>query len=95
MSMPPLPEPEKRLRDIARGVRLYGAPEPSLLAQRLESIADQMLAYGEACAAAAAVAAEREHWVRCSALMLVARSGQITDADLAERLVAMVDEKRA
>jgi len=43
----------------------------------------------------AAVAAEREHWMRCSALMLVARSGQITDPALAERLISMVDEKRA
>lgn len=41
-----------------------------------------------------AVAAEREHWMRCAALMLVARSSQITDARLAEQLVNMVDEQR-
>lgn len=33
-------EPVKRLKDIADGVRLYGAPDKDLLAQRLDAIAE-------------------------------------------------------
>jgi hypothetical protein len=46
----------------------------------------------------AAVASEREAWQYAAALMLVARSGQVTDMQLAERLTSMIAadlEKRA
>lgn len=37
---------------------------------------------------------EREHWENACRLMLVARSGQITDMALAERLVGLISEDR-
>ena len=32
----------KRLRDIAFGVRLYGAPDPNLLASRIEALCNEL-----------------------------------------------------
>lgn len=40
------------------------------------------------------VAAEREHWMRAGALMLVARSGQVTTLDLADRMMSLVAEQK-
>lgn len=37
---------------------------------------------------------EREHWENACRLMLVSRSGQITDMALAERLVGLISEDR-
>jgi hypothetical protein len=39
-----------RLREIAHGVELYGAPDKSLLARRLEAVADELVSSPEAAA---------------------------------------------
>lgn len=36
----------KRLRGVAYGVSLYGAPDKDLLARRIDGIADELAAYG-------------------------------------------------
>ena len=43
-----LDEAAARLRAIALGVRLYGAPDPTLLAERIEAICDEMVPDGDA-----------------------------------------------
>jgi hypothetical protein len=42
----------------------------------------------------ALMAKEREAWQQAAALMLVARSGQVTDMKLAERLTRIIAEDR-
>lgn len=78
MNLPTLPKHDHVFADP-------DGDEPDLRVWNKES----MLAYAQAAAAA-----EREAWQRAAALMLVARSGQVTDMQLAERWAGIIAEDR-